>query len=296
MATLEQRVAALEAILSGDVYQSAFDGAVIDSSVGRAKPGGELDSKISELDGKVLSHAERHSSSGSDPIAPSSIGAAAATHASQHGASGSDPITPAAIGAVKKSGDTMTGNLSIMVNAVPSIILNSDGGTANIFKNASAAVEDGTHIQDHDNNGHSAVLILKGSAGLDNCLAVNLNGAIYPVLHTGNLSTHISIRSKAVEYTGTGTTSVSVAVGFVPRLVVVQEVLSVSSSGSPSTMPLVFNGVGQAIGLYRNANSGDLDGFVIDVTAFGETISWTGSDDKEANNWTNTTCRLTAIG
>lgn len=100
--------------------------------------------------------------------------------------------SPSKIGAVSKSGDTMTGNLSIMTNAVPSIILNSDGGTANIFKNASAEVEDGTHIQDRDNNDKSMSLILRGAAELDNCLLVNFNGTLYPVLHTGNLSEYNS--------------------------------------------------------------------------------------------------------
>lgn len=39
--------------------------------------------------------------------------AAPKTHASQHASGGSDPITPDDIGAIKKSGDTMTGTLSV---------------------------------------------------------------------------------------------------------------------------------------------------------------------------------------
>lgn len=269
------QAAAIQAVAMGQIpagsVEKAMLAAGVAAAVGRAEEGGGLDQKITDT----------------------AAGKAALLHAAQHGASGSDPITPEAIGAVKKSGDTMTGNLSIMVNAVPSIILNSDGGTANIFKNASAAVEDGTHIQDHDNNGNSAVLILRGSAGLDNCLAVNLNGAIYPVLHTGNLSTHISIRSKAMEYTGTGTTSVSVAVGFVPRLVVVQEV--VSGTGAPGTYPLLLTNAGVNLGLYRGSG-GDLSSFKITVTAFGETVSWECISRTEANNISGSTYKVIAIG
>lgn len=302
MATLEQRVAALEAILSGDVYQSAFDGAVIDSSVGRAKTGGELDLKISELGGKILSHAERHSSSGSDPVSPSSIGAAYAVHAAQHSASGSDPVTPAAIGAVKKSGDSMTGNLSITGSSYPKLtILDTANGSNAQFQHANHIVQ--IIATEAGSTSNSRQIILSDAVNKSSLrdalrLVETKDGAqtSYNILHTGNLSDLGLPRISMVQYTGTGKTSVSVAIGFVPKLIVIQEVLSVSSSGSPATLPLIFTGVGQALGLYRNDNSGDLAGFDIKVTAFGETVSWSGTDHVEVNNNLNTTYRVTAIG
>ena len=48
-------------------------------------------------------HSGSHASGSTDPLTPSSIGAAAATHASRHGASGADPLTPGAIGAATAS-------------------------------------------------------------------------------------------------------------------------------------------------------------------------------------------------
>ena len=96
-----------------------------------------------------------------------------------------------------------------------------------------------------------------------------------------------------MEYTGTGTTSVSVAVGFVPRLVVVQEV--VSGTGAPGTYPLVLTNAGVNLGLYRGSG-GDLSSFKITVTAFGETVSWECISRTEANNISGSTYKVIAIG
>lgn len=348
MATLEQRVAALEAILSGDVYQSAFDGAVIDSAVGRAKTGGELDLKISELDGKILSHDGvypngskgavncNNLSDGAWTISASATngpGAFACTlfhkdwnvdFASQIAFGANRNVyyrvktggswlawqemystlrypSPSKIGAVAKSGDTMTGVLTVQNASYPDINLKNTGsGSSTTIRNSAHR----TQIMSKEDGSNYRSLTLCDKSATTNPADIlqieqiesGVSKASYKVIHTGNLANYVSVKSKVVEYTGTGKNSVSVAVGFVPKLVVVQQVLSVSSSGSPYTMPLVFNGVGQALGLYRNGNSSDLEGFDIDVTAFGETISWTGYNYVEANNNIDTTYRVTAIG
>lgn len=59
-------------------------------------------SEVTESLGGTLApaaHASTHSTGGSDPISPASIGAASQTHASTHHTGGSDPLTASSIGA-----------------------------------------------------------------------------------------------------------------------------------------------------------------------------------------------------
>lgn len=113
--------------------------------------------------------------------------------------------TPDEIGAVSKSGDTMKGNLVIKTAAVPSLFLRSDGaGYTNIYKNNSSTVEDGTHIQDVDADGNSAVLKLQRYRGVANCLGLELdgNGTLHYIYHTGNKPTASEIGAMGVSELG----------------------------------------------------------------------------------------------
>ena len=114
-------------------------------------------------------------------------------------------VTAAQVGAVAKTGDTMTGDLTIKKSALPSLNFGTDGaGTATIFKNASSSVEDGLHIKDVDTDGTYAALRLKKIEGLASCLSLNFNGTSYNVYHAGNKPTPADIGA-AVKYRYTAT-------------------------------------------------------------------------------------------
>ena len=114
-------------------------------------------------------------------------------------------VTAAQVGAVAKTGDTMTGDLTIKKSALPSLNFGTDGaGTATIFKNASSSVEDGLHIKDVDTDGTYAALRLKKIEGLASCLSLNFDGTSYNVYHAGNKPTPADIGA-AVKYRYTAT-------------------------------------------------------------------------------------------
>ena len=114
-------------------------------------------------------------------------------------------VTAAQVGAVAKTGDTITGDLTIKKSALPSLNFGTDGaGTATIFKNASSSVEDGLHIKDVDTDGTYAALRLKKIEGLASCLSLNFDGTSYNVYHAGNKPTPADIGA-AVKYRYTAT-------------------------------------------------------------------------------------------
>ena len=120
-------------------------------------------------------------------------------------AAGDHTHTAAQVGAVAKTGDTMTGDLTIKKSALPSLNFGTDGaGTATIFKNASSSVEDGLHIKDVDTDGTYAALRLKKIEGLASCLSLNFDGTSYNVYHAGNKPTTADIGA-AVKYRYTAT-------------------------------------------------------------------------------------------
>ena len=120
-------------------------------------------------------------------------------------AAGDHTHTAAQVGAVAKTGDTMTGDLTIKKSALPSLNFGTDGaGTATIFKNASSSVEDGLHIKDVDTDGTYAALCIKKIKGLASCLSLSFNGTSYNVYHAGNKPTPADIGA-AVKYRYTAT-------------------------------------------------------------------------------------------
>ena len=129
------------------------------------------------------------------------------TATSAHIANTNNPhgVTAAQVGAVAKTGDTMTGDLTIKKSALPSLNFGTDGaGTATIFKNASSSVEDGLHIKDVDTDGTYAALCIKKIKGLASCLSLNFDGTSYNVYHAGNKPTPADIGA-AVKYRYTAT-------------------------------------------------------------------------------------------
>ena len=129
------------------------------------------------------------------------------TATSAHIANTNNPhgVTAAQVGAVAKTGDTMTGDLTIKKSALPSLNFGTDAaGTATIFKNASSSVEDGLHIKDVDTDGTYAALCIKKIKGLASCLSLSFNGTSYNVYHAGNKPTPADIGA-AVKYRYTAT-------------------------------------------------------------------------------------------
>jgi len=120
---------------------------------------------------------------------------------------------------------------------------------------------------------------------------VNGTQTYYNVLHTGNFEEYAAPRTVQVDYTGTGTKTVSVAVGVTPKLVVVQQM---DSSERPYAVPLVMTSVGKICSLRVNETNPTVSD--VEVTAFGPTVSWeTSSIGSMALNTSGKSYRLIAL-
>jgi hypothetical protein len=94
--------------------------------------------------------------------------------------------TPAEVGAVNKSGDTMTGDLTIQ-KAIAALKLVTEKGAANFFKNANATNDLGTTISDVTAEGITDRLILSAARTIvDKLRLVTSDGLTHYILHTGN--------------------------------------------------------------------------------------------------------------
>ncbi len=90
-------------------------------------------------------------------------------------------ITPTDIGAVSKSGDVMTGTLSLRPSGV--------AGYGQIYKNATATTDYGTVFADRDANGNIAALKLDASRSLANLV---LGSGEHNIIHSGNIDQYVS--------------------------------------------------------------------------------------------------------
>ena len=192
----------------------------------------------------------------------------------------------------------MTGNLILVRSGYPAMSLRDTGaGSSGRFQHSNhATMLESRDTDTDDNRRYLTIYDQTKQSGVKDALRLadvsNGSYRFYTLLHEGNLSDFAVTQSKVVEYTGTGTTAVSAAVGFTPRIVVVQKV--VSGSGTPDTLALVLTGAGVGLGL--SCGSGDVTGFSVEVTAFGTTVSWQSTSAAKANNSAGGTYRLTAIG
>lgn len=199
--------------------------------------------------------------------------------------------TPADIGAVKKTGDTMTGHLSVSTPAYTQIMLNETTVGSRV------KMQNGGHyffvgVQDASTDSNQRQLFIRDKTNKDGLrealqLADVVNGAAtyYNVLHTGNLTDHGIGRVGQIEYVGAGEYSrndtryetYSVTLDFVPKLAIL-EVVNTLGVGSPSkTGPVFITGVGKFY--YRDRfftaqddNYTEYD--ILKVTEFGTTLSW----------------------
>lgn len=268
------REAVMGQLPEGSVKLAALEESVA-AAVTRAEEGGALDDKMEAL------AAEQ----------------ADLFHAGQHASSGSDPVTPAAIGAVKKSGDTMTGNLTISRAGYTTIILkDTAAGSTGVLQHNSHVTFLGTHNEGTDANRRQ--ILVRDKVNRDGLKeALQLSDVIdsvhkyYNVLHTGNFEEYAAPRTVLVDYTGTGTKTVSVTVGVTPKLVVVQQM---DASERPYAVPLVMTSVGKICSLRVNETNPTVSD--VEVTAFGPTVSWeTNSIGSMALNTSGKSYRLIAL-
>ena len=137
--------------------------------------------------------AEKSAAAGAEKKANEAKEASAPiTHASRHESGGADPITPGAIGAVKKTGDTMTGHLTLSVPNYTQIMLDNTGAGSRV------KIQNGGHyayigMQDASADSNQRQIIVRDKTNKDGIkealqLADIVNGstAYYNVLHTGN--------------------------------------------------------------------------------------------------------------
>lgn len=201
---------------------------------------------------------------------------APATHAAQHSASGSDPVTPADIGAVKKSGDTMTGNLGIVKASFPTISLNDTTNSSyGSFQNSDHVTEIGSKTSNASGADYRSMRIYDNLSVSDLKEAFKLvdrtDGAVrsYDILHTGNLADIGVAKIATGTYTGTGTYGEknpnSLTFDFEPKLVLIKASLQVTTFIRPATKGNTW---------YSNAQGGHYT-----ATWSGKTLSWYAGDD-----------------
>ena len=183
-------------------------------------------------------------------------------------------LTPSSIGAVAKSGDTMTGNLSIskpissLYLAVPDKEYRSE-----FIKNASSAVDLGTVISDvSSSSGGNYSKITICNATKEFSYQIVDSGKLtgnYHILHTGNAQTFGFTKIAIGSYVGTGTYGSanpnSLTFDFEPKIVF----LSVDSSAS------AFSQTGFMF--FVRKRSGSPAWYFYNSAYVGRTITWSGN-------------------
>lgn len=97
-----------------------------------------------------------------------------------------DLVKPSDIGAVDKTGDTMTGDLTIEKPSA-AVNLSAGKGTAKLYKDANATIDWGTSVSDKTDDGKTAYINISASRTRDNALLLVVDGTTYTVLHNGNM-------------------------------------------------------------------------------------------------------------
>lgn len=136
--------------------------------------------------------------------------------------------SPAKIGAVAKTGDTMTGTLTVQNASYPDINLKNTGsGSATKIRNSAHR----TQIMSKEDDSNYRALTLHDKSATTSPLDIlqiqQIEGgsqkALYKVLHTGNLSDLGIARIETGSYVGTGvygaSNPCSLTFGFVPKMV-----------------------------------------------------------------------------
>lgn len=187
-------------------------------------------------------------------------------------------LTPSSIGAVAKTGDTMTGTLTVQNASYPDINLKNTGsGSATKIRNTAHRTQ--IMSQEDDSNYRALTLHDKSAttSPLDILQIQQIEGgsqqAVYKVLHTGNLSGLGVARIATGSYVGTGTKGPnnknSLTFSFNPKFVAIWE------DGTVVANLYVFTVEKSTYSVVRS--SGSLE--PTHCTFDGKTLLWwTGSD------------------
>ena len=215
-------------------------------------------------------------------------------HAASHSADGSDPVTPTAIGAVKKSGDTMTGHLTLSVSNYTQMMLDNTGAGSRVkIQNGGHYVSIG--MQDASTDSNQRQLMIRDKTNKDSINeAIQLSDVIGGVTKYYNLwGQHNKPDVAQIEvgsYMGSGTKGESnpnkLTFGFSPKLVLIWGYADitadlamfhrdddtwsmVASSGSSGTRACSVSG--NALSWYSNSATLQLNesGVTYNYAAFG---------------------------
>ena len=141
-------------------------------------------------------------------------------------------LTPSSIGAVSKTGDTMTGTLTIKAVIAETKLKSTNDETRSA---RTVMYENGTsvHLENHKNaTNYRGIAVSPETNDITHALSLvqMLNGtwSSYDILHTGNLSDTLSglkvARSQSGSYVGTGTygpsNPCSITFSFKPKIVI----------------------------------------------------------------------------
>jgi hypothetical protein len=120
-------------------------------------------------------------------------------HASSHATGGSDPITPASIGAVRKSGDTMNGNLTLNGGRLFAKDTNATRSVGVL-----AYPTDQVDFQNRaDDNNYCSIRLSQETANLGEeaflCRMTNGTFKSYTLIHSGNITKYVGAVPASVE-------------------------------------------------------------------------------------------------
>lgn len=208
-------------------------------------------------------------------------------------------ITPDKIGAVKKSGDTMTGNLIVANDGWPGLFVR---GTTRegILENAQSQCVVIQNRSVNDVNSRSVLELYDETHDVSDIIRFYTlkNGETkhYPIIHTGNTEAHKISRIQIGTYQGTGTNGAgnppSLTFSFVPKMVFIMgDTLNENKQYLATFIKGAVDARGVSRGMIKTANSGANHPV---VTWSNTTVSWYLDSNSSAFLEMNTSGRTYA--
>ena len=210
-------------------------------------------------------------------------------------------LTPSSIGAVSKTGDTMTGPLTISKSDYPDLNLKNTGsGSATKIRNSAHRTQ--IMSQEDENNYRSLTLNNKSvTTDVGNILQIQqidggVQTAVYKVLHTGNLSNLGVARIATGSYVGTGTYGLDkpnrLTLPFEPKFLYISTATGFSIHTQNNTTHVLLN----TLFWQEGTNSTEEWDDIVYISRSGNTISWYSSDNRSQLNDSGTEYYYIAIG
>ena len=208
-------------------------------------------------------------------------------------------LTPSSIGAVAKTGDTMTGNLTIKRD-YPQVTMNSPLAGRDSYI-AYVGNEKNLFLMNRlDANNRQGIYITPETSSLSNALrlmrVVDGNESYYNFIHTGNLSNLGVARIATGSYTGTGTYGSDkpnrLTLPFEPKFLYISTATGFSIHTQNNTSHVLLN----TLFWQEGTNSTEEWDDVVYISRSGNTISWYSSDNRSQLNDSGTEYYYIAIG